>query len=105
MRKLLKQIKISGSWAHAPALYDSKGRIRRDHVRVNGSDEVHTEGGYYIEFWDRGKRRREAAGPDAFAAADEARIRQAEVSAMRHGIIPPRRFDCLTPFDYMVLRI
>ena len=26
---------------YAPALFDSKGRIRRDHVRVNGTDELH----------------------------------------------------------------
>ena len=42
--KLLKQIKIAGNWTHAPALYDSKGRVRRDHVRINGADEVHAEG-------------------------------------------------------------
>jgi integrase len=88
--KLLKQIKIDGNWTHAPALYDSKGRIRRDHVRVNGSDEVHAEGGYFMEFWDQGKRHREVAGPDAFTAAEKARVKQAELSAMRHGIIPPR---------------
>ena len=87
--KLLKQIKINGNWAQAPALFDSKGRVRRDHVRVQGADEVHPEGAYYLEFWDQGKRHREAAGPDAFVAAERARIRQAELSAMRHGIIPP----------------
>ena len=86
--KLFKQIKIGESWIHAPALFDSKGRIRRDHVRVNGTDEVHAEGSYYVEFWDRGKRSREAVGPDAFAAAEKARIRQAELAAMRDGIIP-----------------
>jgi len=88
--KLLKQIKINGNWVRVPALYDSKGRIRRDHVRVNATDEVHTEGSYCIEFWDHGKRRRETVGPDAFTAAEKARIREAELSAMRHGIIPPR---------------
>jgi hypothetical protein len=85
--KLLKRIKISGKWARVPALYDSKGRIRRDHVRVNGTDEVHPEGSYFVEFWDHGKRSREAAGPDAFVAAEKARVRQAELSAMRQGII------------------
>ncbi|MGA8232263.1 MAG: site-specific integrase [Candidatus Acidiferrales bacterium] len=87
--RLLKQIKIDGKWARVPALYDNKGRIRRDHVRVNGTDEVHPEGSYCIEFWDHGKRRRDSAGPDAFAAAEKARIKDAEISAIRHGIIPP----------------
>jgi hypothetical protein len=51
--KLLKKIKISTSdgatWTLVPALFDSKGRVRRDHVTVAGWDEVHAEGSYYLE--------------------------------------------------------
>jgi integrase/recombinase XerD len=85
--KLLKQIKTDGAWVLTPALFDSKGRIRRDHVMVDGRDEVHPEGSYFLEFWDQGKRKREAAGPDAFIAADRAKQRQAELSAIRSGLI------------------
>jgi len=53
--KLLKKIKNSTSagatWTLAPALFDSKGRVRRDHVTVQGKDEVHAEGSYYLEWW------------------------------------------------------
>ena len=87
--KLLKQIKIDGNWVHAPALYDSKGRVRRDHVRVGGKDESHPEGGYFIEWWDNGKRHREAAGPNAQDAADRGRVKEAELTAAHNGIIPP----------------
>jgi hypothetical protein len=38
--KLFKQIKIKGSWKLAPALFDTKGPVRRDHVRVQGRDEL-----------------------------------------------------------------
>ena len=73
--KLLKKIKISTSaganWTLVPALFDSKGRVRRDHVNVEGKDEVHAEGSYYLEWWEGGKRYREAAGPNGFAAADK----------------------------------
>jgi integrase len=90
--KLLKKIKISTSggatWTLVPALFDSKGRIRRDHVTVAGRDEVHAEGGYYLEWWDGGKRYREAAGPNGFAAADKVRAKQAELDAVRNGIVP-----------------
>lgn len=86
--RLLKQIKIDGNWLHAPALYDSKGRVRRDHVRVSGKDESHPEGSYFIEWWDNGKRHREAAGPNAQDAADRARVKEAELIAARNGIIP-----------------
>lgn len=34
---LLKQIKRDGRWIPAPALFDSKGRVRRDHVRVQSN--------------------------------------------------------------------
>ena len=70
---LLKQIKHHDRWIPAPALFDSKGRVRRDHVRVQGGDEVHPEGGYFIEWRVDGKRVKQAAGPDAFIAADLAR--------------------------------
>ena len=52
-------------------------------------DEVHAEGSYFIEWWDQGKRYREAAGADAQDAADKARVKQAELTAARNGIIPP----------------
>src|ERR1700735_3958539 len=87
--KLFKQIKINGAWKLAPALFDSKGRVRRDHVRVHGTDEIHEEGMYYLESWNAGKRTREAVGPDAFLAAEKARHKQAERSAVRSGIVTP----------------
>ena len=85
---LLKQIKHDGRWIPAPALFDSKGRVRRDHVRVQGRDEAHPEGGYFIEWREQGKRIKQSAGPDAFAAAEAARHKQAELSAVKNGIIP-----------------
>jgi hypothetical protein len=36
---LLKQIKSNDKWIPAAALFDSKGRVRRDHVRVAGGIE------------------------------------------------------------------
>ena len=86
--KLFKQVKINDKWALAAVLFDSKGRVRKDHVLVNGKDENHPEGSYFIEWWDRGQRHREAAGPLAQDAADKARIKQTELAAMRDGVIP-----------------
>ena len=86
---LLKQIKTNDKWIPAAALFDSKGRVRRDHVRISGRDEVHPEGSYFIEWWEEGRRVKEAAGPDAFIAAEKARTKRAELSAIRSGIIAP----------------
>ena len=47
---LIKQVKVNGKWRPATVLFDRKGRVRPDRVRVNGQDEAHTEGGYFIEW-------------------------------------------------------
>ena len=86
---LLKQVKVNDTWRHARALFDRKGRVRRDHVRINGKDETHPEGSYFIEWWDEGNRHCEPAGADAQDAADKARVKQAELTAQRNGILPP----------------
>ena len=92
--RLLKQIKLPHRWMLTPALFDSRGRIRPDHVRVKGKDESHPEGSYFIEWWDRGRRHREAVGPSAEDAADKVRVKQAQLIAERNGIVPaPRQVD------------
>jgi integrase/recombinase XerD len=85
--RLLKQVKIGDRWVLAPALFDTKARIRRDHVRVDGIDELHPEGGYFIEWWENGRRKREAVGADAWAAADRAQHKPTELIAQRAGLI------------------
>lgn len=85
---LLKQVKVDGKWRHARALFDTKGRVRRDRVRVGGQEELHPEGSYFVEWWEQGKRRLEPVGADAQDAAEKARIKQAELAAVRNGIIP-----------------
>jgi hypothetical protein len=86
--KLFKQVKINGKWTLCVAPFDSKGRVRKDHVLVKGDDENRPEGSYFMEWWDRGQRHREAAGAHDQDAAKKARIRQAELAAVRNGVIP-----------------
>jgi hypothetical protein len=62
--------------------------VCRDHVMIEGRDETHTKGSYYLEWWEGGKRYREGAGPNAFAAAEKMRLKQAELDAVRNGVIP-----------------
>ncbi|HKN75856.1 MAG TPA: hypothetical protein VJW94_11810, partial [Candidatus Acidoferrum sp.] len=88
--RVLKQIKLPHRWTLATALFDSRGRIRPDHVRVKGKDETHPEGSYFIEWSDHGRLYKQAVGPDAQQAADKARVKEAQLAAERNGIIPPR---------------
>jgi hypothetical protein len=37
---LIKQVKVHGKWRPATVLFDRKGRVRPDRVRVNGQDEA-----------------------------------------------------------------
>jgi integrase/recombinase XerD len=87
--RVLKQIKLPHRWTLATALFDSRGRIRPDHVRVKGKDEAHPEGSYFIEWSDHGRLYKQAVGPDAQQAADKARVKEAQLTAERNGIVPP----------------
>ena len=86
--KLLKQVKVDGKWILAEVLFDTKNRVRRDHVLVAGKDEIHPEGSYFIQWCQNAHRYREAVGADPQDAADKGRVKQAEIAAARNGIIP-----------------
>ena len=87
--RVLKQIKLPHRWMLATALFDSRGRIRPDLVRVRGKEERHPEGSYFLEWSDQGRLHKEAVGPDAQQAADKARVKEAQLAAERNGIISP----------------
>jgi hypothetical protein len=81
---LIKKSKLDGSWRFAPVVPEANGRLK-DKVRINGTIEVHTEGTYYIEWRDRGKRCRASVTRED--AVDQARMKAIELRAMREGLI------------------
>ena len=81
---LIKKIKLDGRWRFAPVVAEANGRLK-DKVRINGTIEVHTEGTYYIEWRDRGKRCRASVTRED--AVDQARRKAIELGAMREGLI------------------
>lgn len=81
---LIKKIKVGGAWRFAPVVPESNGRLK-DKVRVNGAVEVHTEGAYYIEWRERGKRCRVSVSRED--AVDRARRKAVELRAVRDGLI------------------
>ncbi len=81
---LIKKIKVDGAWRFAPVVAEPNGRLK-DKVRINGAVETHTEGAYYIEWRERGKRCRvSVAREDAVA---EVRKKAVELQAIRDGLI------------------
>ena len=52
---IIKMVKVNGRWPFA-RIVERNGRIIRDHVRVDGRDEHHPEGRYYLEWYEDGNR-------------------------------------------------
>ena len=82
---IVKKVRVNGSWKLASVL-ERNGKIVRDHVLVSGNDEHHPEGAYYLEWYQEGKRRRQAVG-DFSEVVEAARRKSIEVNAQKAGII------------------
>jgi len=83
---LLKRIKTADGWYFFPAALTAKGYVRSDVVIVKGNEERHSEGMYYIEFRENGKRIRQAAGKDAEEAHERRLAKEAEFAARNAGV-------------------
>jgi hypothetical protein len=64
---------------------ETNGRLR-DRVRVGGCAEVHTEGVYYLEWREDGRRLR-AAIPNAAEVLERARLKSMEFEARQTGVV------------------
>lgn len=83
---LTKRIRTSVGSRYCPVVLAKNGRIKPDIVLVNGEEERHTEGAYYIEWRERGKRVRLSVGKNP-AGADAQRLRkEAELEAVARGV-------------------
>ena len=82
---IVKVVKVDGKWISAPVV-ERNGRIIRDHVLVKGRDEHHPEGCYYLDWYDNGKKRRQAAPPfeELIVAA---RAKFIEIRARNAGLL------------------
>lgn len=84
---IIKRIKVGDHWPFA-SVVERKGKLVRDHVLVAGRDEHHPEGRYYLEWYESGKRRRQAVS-EFERLTEQARRKLLELSAIRAGIIKP----------------
>ncbi|MFZ0311053.1 MAG: hypothetical protein WAL89_22970, partial [Candidatus Sulfotelmatobacter sp.] len=82
---ILKKVRVGGVWKLS-AVLERNGKIVRDHVLISGDDEHHPEGGYYLEWYQEGKRRRQAVG-DFSEILEAARRKSIEMNAQKAGII------------------
>jgi len=83
---LTKRIQTPRGTRYCPVVLGSNGRIRPDVVLVNGRLERHSEGSYYLEWREKGKRIRLSVGKDAQDAAARRQRKQAELQALNNGV-------------------
>jgi integrase/recombinase XerD len=73
-------------WRFCRVVVTAKGQIRPDLVIVNGKEERHAEGVYYIEWRQTGKRIRRPVGRDATDANNQRLAKEAELNAVNNGV-------------------
>jgi integrase len=81
---LTKRIKTPNGLRFCPVIRANNGRIKADHVLVDGRAEHHPEGCYYIEWYVGSKRVRRSVGREA-GRADAKRHLQEGILAAKHS--------------------
>ena len=76
---VLKKVKVQGAWKMCPAVVEPNGKLK-DRVKINGHIEVHSEGVYFLEWRENGKRVREAVR-DKADVIRLARLKALEIDA------------------------
>jgi integrase/recombinase XerD len=83
---LTKRIKTPAGLRYCPAVLSNNGRVKPDAVLVNGQEERHPEGAYYLEWREGSKRCRLSVGKNAADAAARRLAKEAELNAINHGV-------------------
>src|SRR5438093_845397 len=84
---LTKRIKTDKGLRYCPVVLSPNGRVKPDTVLIDGREERHPEGAYYIEWRESGKRVRLSVGKDAADANARRLQKQAELNARNHGVL------------------
>ena len=92
---ITKRVRIEGKgWRFCEVVYGGNRKIRPNVVLINGQEETHPEGRYYIDFLQDGQRKRLAAGATAAEAATAAeqqtKVLMAHEAAADAGISLPQ---------------
>ena len=83
---LTKRVMVNGGLRYCPVVEAANGRIRPDVVMVDGTEERHPEGSYYIEYREGEKRQRLTVGKNAADAQSARLAKQAELNAVKAGL-------------------
>jgi integrase/recombinase XerD len=81
-----KRVKTNDGLRYCPVVLSANGRIKPDAVLVNGTQEHHPEGAYYLEWREGAKRVRLSVGKDAADASARRLRKEAELNARNNGV-------------------
>ncbi len=83
---LTKRIQTTDGLRYCAVAESPNGRVKPDVVIVNGKQERHPEGAYYLEWRENGRRVRLSVGKDAQDAAARRQRKEAELNALNNGV-------------------
>jgi integrase/recombinase XerD len=83
---LTKRVQTAKGLRYCTVVLAMNGRVRADLVVVNGQQERHPEGAYYLEWWEGSKRVRLSVGKDAADAGARRLQKEAELNALNNGV-------------------
>jgi integrase/recombinase XerD len=83
---LTKRVQTPQGWRYCPVVLSANGRVKPDGVLVNGKEEPHPEGAYYLEWREGTKRVRLSVGKNASDAATRRLRKEAELNAVNNGV-------------------
>src|SRR5712691_12088941 len=83
---LTKRVKTAQGLRYLPVALSANGRIKPDVVLVNGREERHPEGAYYLEWREGSKRVRLSVSKDAADAGARRLRKEAELNALNNGV-------------------
>jgi integrase/recombinase XerD len=82
---LTKRVRTSKGLRYCPVVLSANGRVKPNAVLVNGKQETHTEGAYYLDWSEGSKRVRLSVGKDASDASARRLRKEAELNAVNNG--------------------
>ena len=83
---LTKRVQTSKGMRYCPLVLSANGRVKPDLVLVNGRPERHSDGAYYLEWREKGRRVRLSVGKDPQDAAARRQRKEAELNALNQGV-------------------
>jgi integrase/recombinase XerD len=83
---LTKRVQTSKGPRYCPVVLSPNGRVKPDLVIVNGQSERHSEGAYYLEWRENGRRIRLSVGKDPQDATARRLRKEAELNAVNMGV-------------------